>query len=400
MPQTTLDNIYAAVSREVKDANLDKLTFIQNLNNFLIGMNLTKPAEQVSNIFFLQDFEKYKVPTGFREPIALYSEQVPMIRYVSPLRYRLQDPPEMYTDQSINGTRFLKVLHPNSSSQVTVATQADDLTADGTWAISGGTNLAIDTITKKFGGGSLSFTVNSAQSILTFTKTAVIDTSPFTEFLRERFYAWLPTAPTNIKIRIGNDASNYYEQTVTTQASGEKFDTLAVNELEFSQENSTKTGTIDRTKIDWFQFELNFSVAINVDQFRLNHIMIGKPEPLDFEWYTSYIGQNSTGDLISIITEDINTTDQPIIQNYQDYINTIVNGLVYNYLAIPDPERAKQYYTRYVGEKDPNNKYINGLGYLDMRYPSRRASYKRIIKLPDLNYNVGQLNQGIYRNDD
>jgi hypothetical protein len=397
---TTLTNILQSVKDEVKDVNLDALTFIRNFNRFLFRMNLTKPAEQISQIFFVKDYEKYRVPSaGFREAIGIYSKTTQVVRYVSPLRFRLEDPIAAFTDQVDNGSRFLKIRNPYSNSLISLVTECDNLTADGAWVISGGSALAIDTTTKESGAGSLSFTKSATQCILTFTKTSAIDASTFTEFLRERLYAWLPVAPTSIKLRIGNDASNYYEQTITDQASGEAFITTDVNEIEFAQESATGTGTVDKTNLVWFQFEFNFAAATSVAQFRIDKIALAKPEKMDLEWYTNYVAMDANGVLLQSLTEDASTTDEPLIKNYPDYVNAAIDGLVYDYLKVPDPERAKMFYARYVGEKDANGKYINGMGYLDMRYPSRAARYKRMRTLPDLSYGTQRLSRNLYNSD-
>ena len=396
---TTLDNIYQAIQGEVNDSRLDKLTFIRKLNLILFRMNLTKPAERITNIYFLKEYEKYKLPVDFREPINPYSETYQIMRDVSPFRYQqLKDPTVAYTDQADNGTRYLKLRNPYTDSKVTLATECDSLTDDGSWSISGGTNLAVDSITKKSGSASISFTINSSQCTLTFNKTVPIDTSDFTEFMRSRFYMWFPTLPASVVVRMGNDSGNYYEQTLTEQADLENFISTDANELEISQEESTKVGTIDRTDIKWFQFILNFSVAINVDMFRIDKISVGKPEVMPFEYYTNYIAISSAGTMLQSITENINTTDQPIIDGYPDYINTVIDGLVYDYLKVPDPTRAQMFYDRYLGEKDKNGRYLNGMGYLAQRYPSRAAKYKRLRTLPDLDYGLTRMSRNIYDN--
>jgi hypothetical protein len=397
---TITNNIFESVKGEVNDSRMDKLTFIRKLNILLFRMNLTKPAEVLSNIYFLKDYEKYPKPAGFREPINIYSETIKIIRYVSNFRYQqLKDPTVAYTDQSDNGVRFLKVRNPYSDSIVTVATECDSLTDDGAWTISGGTGLAVDSITKKSGSASLSFTINTAQCTLTFVKSSVIDSSTYTEFLRERFYMWFPSKPTSVVVRVGNDSSNYYEQTLTAQASGEQFSTTQANELELAQESATKTGTIDRDNMDWFQFVINFDTAINVDMFRIDKIVLGKPEIIPLEHYTNYVAISSAGVLLQSITENVDTTDEPIIKDYPDYINTVIDGLSYDYLKVPDPARAQSFYARYLGEKDPNGKYLNGMGYLAMRYPSRRASYKRLRQLPDLDYGLTRMSRSLYDNN-
>lgn len=392
---TTLDNLYNSYIKETQDSRSNKLDFIKSLNLLLFRMVLTKPAEMVTRIFYLKDFYDYKLPTaGFRSAIGVYCDSVQVIRYVSPQRFRWGDPACAFTDQGDNGKRYLRVRNPQTTSIVTSVTECDSLTADGTWSISGGSSLAIDEITKKSGSGSLTFSVSSADAILTFTKSTPIDTSEYTEFLRERFYAWFPGAsylPSSIKIRIGNDASNYFEQTVTTQASGLLFESGFANEIEFSLEDATETGSVNRSAMDWFQFEFVFAASVTRGGFRIDKIMIGKPEIMDFEWYTNYIAYDSSGTLIQSITESTETTDEPIIKDYPEYINTALDGLIYEFLKIQDPTRAQSFYSRFLGESN-DNVYLGGMMYLKKTYPPRQAAYKRFKTLPPLynQYGVGR----------
>lgn len=392
---TLLNNLYQSFYNETPDSRITLSNFIKRLNLLLFRMNITKPAEQSTKFYYVKDFEKYKLPTsGFREAIALYSPTAKIMRYVSLFRFNLGDPRCAYTDQSSGGTRFLRVRNPVTESIVSTITEGDDLTADGAWSISGGSNLAIDTYNKKSGAGSLSFNITTTQAILTFIKTTAINATNYTEFLRSRFYAWLPTSPTTIKIRVGNDASNYFEHSITVQASGEAFTNGDWNENEFAQESATETGTVDKSALDWFQIELNFSSTPSTGKFRIDKLVLAKPEIMDFEWYTHFVGINSSGVLIQKITESDSSTDEPIIKDYADYINTALDGLVFEELKVKDPGRAEIFGKRYQGEMAPDGRTpVNGLAFLRMRYPNRRASYKRMKTLPDLDYSNQRSNR-------
>ena len=400
---TTLDNLYQAFLDEANDSRLDKITYIRMLNRLMFRMNITKPAEQLSKIFYLDGYEKYQIPSnGFRSVISLYSENLSTIFYVSPFRYRLKDPYNAITDQVSNNQRFLNIRLNTTSSKMTLFTMADNLTADGSWVPGTGVgNLKINTVTKKDGAGSLSFDLTAVTyATMWFTRTIPVDITSFTEWMRSRFEIWLPTAPTSITIRIGSSIANYYEQTVTAQANGESFTILDANEIEFSKENSTLNGTVDEENINTFYLMLTFASPTTDTGFLLNKIKIGRPELLDLEWYTNYIAKTSAGVLQQSITENASTTDELIIKDYSDYISTVLDGLLYDFLKVKDPERAKNYYARWIGEKDPNGHYVNGMGFLEANYPSRRANYKRMTTLPDLGYGLGRSNSRFCDDDD
>lgn len=396
---TSLDQLYQAYSNELNDSNVTKTQFINKLNLLLLRILPTKPAEMLTPLYYVDGYEKYSIPSqGFRDPIAIYTPTSKVICYVSPFRYNLNDPATSFTDQGVAAYRYLKVKNPNNNSKAVVFTLADNLTNDGAWTIAGGVNIQLDPYVKLAGAGSLKFTINTDQCILTFDKTNVVDASDFTDNMRLRFNAWLPAKPTSIKVRLGNDSTHYFEQSITTQVSGEPINLLSVNEFEFAQEQSTMTALeVDKANIDFLEIEFNFSAAISTPNFRINKIYIAKPEIMNFEWYTSYVAIDSNGVLKQLITASEDSTDEPIVKDYPVYISTVLDGLIYDELKIKDPERAKGYYNRFVGEKE-NNNYINGLGLIRKMFPNRRTNYRRMKTLPDLNY-TGINNNSTYYTD-
>ena len=395
---TTLNNIFTRYKKEAGDSRIAKIDLIKDLNDLLLEMEVTKPAEQQVNFYYLndRDFIKYPIPDDFRDPIALYSDSLRMIRYVSNLKFNLGDPISAYTDVSDAGIRYLKARSFLTNANTIIASACNSLTEDGSWVNSGNAGVpSIDESVRKYGSGSIKFAITGTQGIITFIKTNAIDASDFTEQMRERFFTWLPVAPTNIKIRVGNDSSNFFEVTVTKQVSNEIFDTDDYNEIEFSEKASEETGTVDKTNIVWFQFEYNFGSNPNNSNFRIDKIIIGKPEILKQEYYTRYVAIDANGNLIEKISEDEDTTDEPIIKNYSPYINTIVDGLVANHLKNKAPERAARFREDYMGKKSKSTgKLIGGLAYLARKYPSRVAAYKRTKSLPPLNRGR---RRGIYR---
>ncbi|MEA3272252.1 MAG: hypothetical protein U9P90_01125 [Patescibacteria group bacterium] len=388
---TTLDNIFERYKKEAGDSRISKLQFIKDLNDLLFELPITKPAEQESKIYYIDEFYEYAIPSDMRESIALYSDQVKIIRYVSNLRFRLESPVAAYTDRVDAGQRFLNIRHPSTNSDVTSVTECDSLTADGAWVLSGGASGAsIDTNTKKSGSGSLKFTINGTGGVLTFTRTNAIDASAFTEKMRERLFAWLPVAPLSMEIRAGNDSSNYFSHTITTQANGKIFTTEDKNELEFAEESAVETGTVDKKNIYWFQFRFTFGAIVSNANFRFDKISLAKPEILDFEYYTNNVAITESGALQDKITENDSTTDEPIIKEYSDYINTIIDGLCASHLKNKAPARAERYRKDYISKRDGNKNIIGGIEFLLKRYPSRRASYQRKTSLPALNRQIAR----------
>jgi len=109
-----------------------------------------------------------------------------------------------------------------------VIDKADSLTENGTWLIGGNaSNLTLDSLNYVSGNASLKCDVSS------------------------------PGALVNVIIRIGNDSSNYYTNTVTTG----HFNAFAVgwNLLRFDFSTATETGTVDMTAIDYVRVTVTYN---------------------------------------------------------------------------------------------------------------------------------------------
>jgi len=380
----TTDRIFEEFKTHVGDSVIEKTEFIRMLNKLGIEIKLTKPAEQLSKIFYCKDWDKYPLPTLFRAPISMRSSNKNFISYVSPYMFALRALSEVYSEQSDAGVRYVLIRHAGTDSAKSLVTECDNLTADGAWSIAGGSALAIQTNEKKSGAGSLEFSASALQTIVTFIRTNIIDVSGYTEHLRQRFFSKMPTVASNVKVRIGSDASNYFEHELTTQVTGQVFTTDEFNELEFSRQSATETGTVDLTAITWFQFEFNFPVAVTDSGFLLDKIELIKPEPLDFEWYTSAVALDENGLVIERVTEDINTTDTVLYLNYPNYLPTVLDGLGYLFFKNRGSVESKQIYYNDFLAKKANRKLVSGLAYLEKLYPDRSAQYRRAKRLPEL----------------
>jgi len=122
--------------------------------------------------------------------------------------------------------RFSSVL-----SAPVVIDKADSLTENGTWTVgSNASNLLLDTINYIAGNGSLKASVSS------------------------------PGALVNVIIRIGNDSSNYYTNTVTA-GHFEAFK-QGWNLLRFDFSTATQTGTVDMATIDYLRVTATYNTNL------------------------------------------------------------------------------------------------------------------------------------------
>ena len=353
------------------------------LNRLLIDMKITAPAEIMGNIYYSDKFKKYTLPSDFRSPIGLRDTAYSLLSRKTPAIVSQYKNGEMYALQNNNGVRYVEIVHSNNKCASAVLTECDSLTADGTWTAGAGvSNIAVDTITKHSGSGSVSFNISGATATITFVKTSVVDVSDYTEHQGAGFYAWLPTAPTQITIKWGNDASNYFSKTVTKQANGEGFSTTDKNEIRALRSEATETGSVNEDNIDYFELVYSFSSSITDTDFLLDYIVMFKPEILKMEYYTSYVAQNSSGTPIQKITESLTSSDLPLV--YDEYLHTLLDGLCWRYFQKKDKIIAGNYYSLYVANIAPSGALIGGLRYLSGLYPDRTQKVRNELRLPEL----------------
>lgn len=379
---TTMTRLHQSFNDEV-GKNVNILIFIRMLNRLLSDMRITKPAENISKIYFCNKFKKYPLPDGFRDPIGIRYGDSGLLSRVTPAILSQYQSGEMYALQNNNGKLYTDIIHNNYSGGSVIITNCESLTADGTWtAGSGVSNIALNSNTKHQGNNSVGFDITGTQATITFVRTNVIDASSYTEHQGFGLYQWLPTKPSSVVMRWGNDDSNYYEQTLTTQANGEEFITTDENELRTDRNSATETGSVDNDNIDWFQVEYNFSSTITDTDFLIDYPILFKPDILNLEYYTSYLAKNSDGVLLSIITENADTTDIPFV--YDEYLQTILDGLCWRYFLKKDKELADKYRGMYEGRYAPSRALIGGLRYLLLKYPDRTQKVRNVIRLPQL----------------
>jgi hypothetical protein len=183
----------------------------------------------------------------------------------------------------------------------------DSLTADGdTWEAdttnSDATNLTVDTIEYKEGGASLNFDITVAQSgnnratILNDGLTAK-DLSSYENLGSFLFRVYLPdvTNFSSITLYVGEDSSNYWSATATTELNGNAW-ANEWNQVKVNWADMTKTGSPDSSSINYIRFDFNYTGSqANDTDFRLDDLRIARPEKLTFYFTSWYVGTDTTG---------------------------------------------------------------------------------------------------------
>lgn len=205
--------------------------------------------------------------------------------------------------ENINGTKFLRI-NKQVGTSVTLHTM-DSTTANGTLTEGGDVqNLARDNYNFIAGGASLKFTSSGATTEMTFTITDMTSQDLSTYADNGSFFFWLyqeSAKVTQIQFDWGNDASNYYSDTVTTGHL--KSLTTGWNLVRFDWSGATETGSVTDSAIDYMKITLTYDGTADV-QFRLDNI-VGSFGILYRVKYLSAFGfQDASGTWIERPTQD------------------------------------------------------------------------------------------------
>jgi len=129
------------------------------------------------------------------------------------------------------------------------------------WAASGdASNLTLDTTNEIRGAGALNFDMSAYSSgvgKLTYTGSSTVDISSTKGYLGlwVKFPTGYTTNLTSIRVRLGNDASNFYMWTITNPTAN----TNSFIKLNYA--DASTTGTVTDTAIDFFEVEVTTSAG-------------------------------------------------------------------------------------------------------------------------------------------
>jgi len=210
-------------------------------------------------------------------------------------------------------SRILKIDGVEGDVKI-ILNNCNSLTADGTWAVSAdGTNLTLDSNNYLTGTGALNFDTDTgaATAVLSTADMNAKDLSTHDEQGSVFVWVYVPTTftianLTNFILRWGNDSSNYWHKTVTTQNDGTSFKG-GWNLLRFDWDSATEVGTVDPETVDYLHLTITKDTgeAANTD-WRVDDIVFRVGDIYNVVYYTKYGWQNSGG---TYIEESSATTD-------------------------------------------------------------------------------------------
>jgi hypothetical protein len=172
-----------------------------------------------------------------------------------------------------------------------------------------GDNLTTDNTNYVQGGASVNFDISDAGGTTAGIYRDDVNSFDITRLLSDGsefvwFYITSATNITNVKIRIGSDASNYYEMTATTNNDGTAFG-AGWNLIRFDWSGATETGSVDIDDCTYVAIYMTKATGkVSESNYRFNYWIGGVGERVKVVYYSYYPWKSSAGALIYASTAD------------------------------------------------------------------------------------------------
>jgi len=228
---------------------------------------------------------------------------------------------------NVTWNQGMKSLRLSASiGNAAVVNTINSITDNGTWALGGtGTNLTVDNVNFLSGGASLRFDTTVGTSAYIDNLTMIpVDLSSMLETGAVFLYVYLPTASiTNVVVRWGSSAANYYENTATAQQDNTVF-VQGWNLLQFNWNGATVVGTPVDTAIDYSRITFNYPSATLIG-FRVNNLVSQLGKMFELEYYSNAIFRDSITGAFKVKTDSDNDLLNLDVDSYNIFLNMLVD---------------------------------------------------------------------------
>ncbi len=207
--------------------------------------------------------------------------------------------------------KTLRLTAPQAPPSI-LLNAVDSVSSNGTWATGGNASgIATDNVTFAANNGSISFNLSAGGAGSTgYVENSTMTAVNLSSILNQGtifLYVFLPTASdfTNVKLRWGSSASNYYEVTATQTQSGTSFQN-GWNLLAFPWLGATVVGSPVSTAINYQRITYTYDGTAQT-AVRLNEIFGSLGMILNIEYYSDYMFRDaSSGAFLESVTDDTN----------------------------------------------------------------------------------------------
>ena len=377
---TILDDFRKDTSSDTVDPNAEGLRAINFIIRDIRKRHAWEFVLKKYSINYFQDVREVALPSNFQEISGLFEQMnfLDPFDRVSPVEFERRmnrsSAENLLAIDTTTGVKTIKVNFVTSKSRSIVVNGNVSVDGNGTWTPTGtASNAVTDTVVFFDSSGCVKFKLTgSGSGVLTNSGMTSVDLSTFlsnyTNFMK--IFISDATKLTNIKLRWGNDASNYHEVTVTAQFNGLPFQT-GLNLIGFDIASASDTGTISESAFDYGVLTFTHTGTIAVVQ--ISEWTAKTPDPLLLAYYTDdFVYDVSATAWVSKFDADAAPTDYGAWSGVYDWFaNVIELGAVWQVLLeMGETDVAEAYRVRYEG-KDPEIKIGGALGDAIKMLPAR-----------------------------
>jgi len=199
------------------------------------------------------------------------------------------------------GTRLMRITGNQTITTPITLHDCDSLDDNGTvTATADANNIGINEINFMDGVGSVDFNITPSTGIATVVFDG-IDPQDITPITRDGSFSMMMDVPaelagkiTSVRIRLGNDSSNYIQQIVTMNAFNGAF-TQGYNPVRFERRTATTIGTVDITDITYMEVSIVHTTSTNVIGVKIDHIIAEKGVAYALAYYSNLYYTNESG---------------------------------------------------------------------------------------------------------
>ena len=224
-----------------------------------------------------------------------------------------------YTSENI-----ASVMHNCDNTSVMGEIELDKTTSDAI-------NLTFDKGEFKEGNACINFDLDIDQSAnqrmtVVFHSTSSIDMTEDENVSSLIWDTYLPDVigdSTTVMVGYwGKDSSNYWTGTITTDIDGSPF-ANGWNKCKINWADTTKIGTPNVASVGYLRLDINHNSSADDTDFRIDNIIMVKPEKLNFHYQTWYVGVESTS-TSTMLTDFYSTSNIPFYSGLYDFFDTYV----------------------------------------------------------------------------
>lgn len=303
---------------------------LNNCINHLIKDHGIYATKNRAYIDIFPSVYEYSVPSDFFDAINIQRNTSPRdLLRITPEDFwaNINSYSDVFAIDSYRSSHTI-LIKTSSTSKSAVLNACESTTDNGTWAAEASTdavNITTETVNQLAGAGAIAFDVDVSNSGNNYAAVEVtgmtqVDISDYLSRGSVLLDIYIPSATyiTSVTLRWGNDSSNYYSQTATTQHNG-----LAirdgVNTFAFNQSTATETGTVTDTAIDYLNVRVTYSASqADASGFIVDNIRIENPYRVELHYYsTSFVQDGNDSTYVSKFT---NTSDASLLDDADDDI--------------------------------------------------------------------------------